>query len=271
MSKINKQRVVIKRDGDIAEVLMVRADKHNGFDWEMLQSLLAAASQLRADRELRGVILRGDGPSFCAGLDFPSFMKTPARMLQGFVQPGKRGANLFQDVCLRWRRVGAPVVAAIHGNCFGAGMQLALGCDFRFATPDAKLSILESKWGLIPDMSLTVTLPELMPMDKAKELTMTGRMVSGSEAAALNLVTRAVADPVAEARLLLAEISSRSPDATAAAKALFHEAWVASENKALGAERRIQRKLLGGKNQKISVQRNMKQQDIAFLPRKFSI
>ena len=265
------ERVRIERQGDLAEVILNRADKHNGVDWLMLKALLEAAERLRKDQDVRGVILRGDGPSFCAGLDFGSFTKTPARMAQGFLQPGKRGANLFQDVCLRWRRVGAPVIAAIHGNCFGAGLQLALGCDFRFATPDAQLSILEAKWGLIPDMSLTVTLPELMPMDKAKELTMTGRIIPATEAASLNLITRTADDPVAEARALLEQITTRSPDSTAATKALFHKAWMAEEDDALAYERRYQRKLLGGKNQKIAMQRNFKKQDIPFVPRKFKI
>lgn len=265
------ERVIIERQQDLAIVTLNRADKHNGVDWPMLRALLDAGEQLRKDNTVRGVILRGDGPSFCAGLDFPSFTKTPARMFQGFLQPGKRGANLFQEVCLRWRRVGAPVVAVIHGNCFGAGLQLALGCDFRFATSDARLSIMESKWGLIPDMSLTVTLPELMPVDKAKELTMTGRVIAASEAAELNLLTRVVDDPMAEAQQLLKEIMSRSPDAAAAAKALFNQAWVAEEADALAYERRFQRKLLGGKNQKIAMQRNLKKQDIPYQPRKFRI
>lgn len=263
------ERVRVDRNGDIAEVVMTRADKHNGLDWEMIEDLLGAAAALRKETTLRGAILRGDGPSFCAGLDFGSFTKTPARMLQGFVQPGSKNSNLFQEVAIRWRRVGVPVVAAIHGNCFGGGLQIALGCDFRFATPDAQLSIMESKWGLIPDMGATVTLPELMPVDRARELTMTGRVVSGTEAAQLNLVTRAVDDPVAEARALLAEIATRSPDAAAAAKDLFRRAWTADEAAALRTERRVQRRLLGGANQKLALSRNLKGDETPYQPRKY--
>lgn len=262
------ERVKILRDGDVAQVLMVRGDKHNGMDWAMLQALRSAAKTLAKDKTLRGIVLRGDGPSFCAGLDFGSISKTPARLLQGFVLRGGPGANLFQDVCLRWRRIGVPVVAVIHGNCFGAGLQLALGCDFRIATPDARLSILESKWGLIPDMGLTVTLPELMPVDQAKRLTMTGRMLSGSEAAGLNLVTQLSEQPLAEAQALLAEIATRSPDVAAATKRLFDKSWLAGARSALAWERRVQRRLLGSRNQRIAMQRNFKQAEIPFEPRR---
>ncbi len=262
-------RVRIERDGDVAEVVLNRPDKHNGLDWPLIEALLDTASALRKERSLRGVILRGAGPSFCAGLDFAAMGKTPQRILQAFVQPGSATTNLFQEVSLRWRRVGVPVVAAIHGNCFGGGLQIALGCDFRFATPDARLSIMESKWGLVPDMGAMVTLPELMPADRARELTMTGRIVSGTEAAALNLVTRAVDDPVAEARAVLAEIATRSPDCIAGTKDLFRRAWMADEAAALRAERRVQRRLLMGRNQKIATERNLKGKDTPFEPRKY--
>lgn len=262
-------RVRIDRSGDIAEVVMTRADKHNGLDWPMIEALLDAAARLRRDGALRGVILRGEGPSFCAGLDFASMGRQPRRLVQGFVQPGSSRTNLFQEVALRWRRINAPVIAAIHGNCFGGGMQIALGCDFRICAPDARLSIMEAKWGLIPDMGAMVTLPALMPMDRALELTMTARIVTGEQAAALGLVTRTAADPLAAARELLEQVAQRSPDAVAAAKDLFRRAWGADEGSALRSERSVQRRLLFGRNRRVAAERNLKGSERPWAPRRY--
>lgn len=117
--------------------------------------------------------------------------------------------NLAQDTAYLWRELPVPVIAALHGMCFGGGMQIALGADFRFATPDCKLSIMETKWGIIPDMSASITLRELVPIDVAKELTMTARVISGVEAAQLGLVTRCAEDPIEEANKLAKEIVNR--------------------------------------------------------------
>jgi enoyl-CoA hydratase/carnithine racemase len=146
-------------------------------------------------------------------------------------------------------------------------LQIALGADFRFTTPDCEFSILEAKWGLVPDMTGTVTFRELLPMDQAKLLTMTGRMFSGSEARELNLVTGVSAHPMAEAEKLAAEIKMRSPDAVAATKRLFHETWGVGVRRAFSRESRIQLGLLLGKNQKIATQANLKKQKPEFLPR----
>ena len=131
---------------------------------------------------------------------------------------GDRLANFAQRVGYDWSLVPAPVIAAIHGNCFGGGLQIALGADIRIAAPDAKLSIMEIKWGLVPDMGITQTLPRLVPIDVAKELTFSGRIVSGSDALALGLVTRNSDDPLASALALADEIAQKSPDAVRAAK-----------------------------------------------------
>src|SRR5262249_6720300 len=146
--------------------------------------------------------------------------------------------NFFQQWSMGWRDLAVPVIAAIHGNCFGAGIQLALGADVRIARPDAELSVMEAKWRLVPDMGGAALLRELIGIDLAKELAMTGRIVSGTEAHALGLVSHLAEDPLAHARSLVAEIATRSPDAVAAAKFLLQDAWGASESGALAAERR---------------------------------
>ncbi|MCD6060510.1 MAG: phaB [Moraxellaceae bacterium] len=261
-------RVRLDIRDEVAYVTMVRTDKYNALDWEMLCGLVDAADRIASDKSIRAVILSGEGKAFCSGLDFPSFTKQPMRMVRGFLKYGVKTTNLFQEVAWCWRRLPVPVIAVLHGYCYGGGLQIALAADFRFSTPDCEFSILEAKWGLVPDMTGTVTLRELLPMDKAKLLTMTGRMFSGEEALRLNLVTETGADPLAVAEALVAEIKSRSPDAVAAAKHLFQETWVAGVRRAFSRESRIQLGLLLGKNQKIATEANFKKKKAEFLPRK---
>lgn len=272
MASDDTRRVLIERDGPYAHVILNRPAKHNAFDWGMFDALLSAANELSADRNVRAVFLRGDGPSFSSGLDVPSFGKTPLRALQVFFQPGSMNANIAQDVCLRWRRIGAPVFAVIHGNCFGAGLQLALAADFRFVHPSAKLSVMEAKWGLVPDMGASVLLRELVGIDIAKLLTMTARTLGASEAQSYGLVTGVSEDPLATARQLADEIATRSPDAVAAAKALFQDTWTASESDALSVERRLQARMFASKNRRIAVKNVAAKgggEPVPFGPRRF--
>jgi enoyl-CoA hydratase/carnithine racemase len=261
-------RVRIEVHGTLATVTLTRADKHNGMDMAMLEAVGAAAKRLKKDRRVRTVILRGDGPSFCAGLDVKAMFGSKKAAATGFAALWSPVRNRFQDWSMAWREVPAPVIACIHGNCFGAGIQLALGADFRIATADAKISVMESKWGLIPDMGGAALLRELVPLDLAKELAMTGRVLSGAEAHALGLVGHLADDPVDAAHKLAAEIETRSPDAVAAAKFLMQEAWGGGESHALAAERRWQRKLLGSRNQRIAVARNLEKKDLPYGPRR---
>lgn len=121
----------------IAYVRLCRPDKHNALNWDLMNGLIRTAKTLRRDRTLRAVILHGEGPSFCSGLDFPQVTRTPAKIVQAFVTGGARGTNRFQEVCWAWRRLPVPVIAVLHGHCYGGGLQLALAADFRFATPTA--------------------------------------------------------------------------------------------------------------------------------------
>jgi enoyl-CoA hydratase/carnithine racemase len=261
-------RVRIDVQGTLAQVILNRADKHNAMDFKMIDGVLGAIAKLKKDRSVRAVILSGDGPSFCSGIDFKSVLAQPAQAAKGYAQLYKPMRNDFQQWSMGWRDLGVPVIACVHGNCFGAGIQLALGADIRIATPDAKLSVMEVKWGLVPDMGGAALLRELVGIDRAKELAMTGRIIGAMDAHALGLVTHVAADPVAHARTLIAEIETRSPDAVAAAKFLMQDAWSASENAALSAERRWQRRVMGKANQRIAVKRNTEKKELAFGPRK---
>jgi len=253
----DRVRVEIDADG-VATVTMVRADKHNALDQAMFEGLMDAAEQLAANAAVRAVVLHGEGKSFCSGLDIASFMTGQGGTSVLLTRDDDRLANFAQRVAYDWSLVPAPVIAAIHGNCFGGGMQIALGADIRIAAPDAKLCIMEIRWGLVPDMGITQTLPRLVPIDVAKELTFTGRTVSGSEGSALGLVTRIADDPLAAARELAGEIAQKSPDAIRAAKRLYNETWCNSDTAAaLVLETDLQVGLIGSPNQIAAVTAGM--------------
>lgn len=256
-------RVVTELNAGIARVRLARPDKHNGMDFAMLAAVIEACRSLKADRSIRAAIVYGEGPSFCAGLDFKAVLSRPVQAAAGYAKLWKPTRNDFQAWSMGWRELPFPVIAAIHGNCFGAGIQLALGADIRIATPDARFSLMETKWGLIPDMGGATLLRELVPIDVAKELCFTGRVISGEDAHGLRLVTHLEADPLAAAEKLAAEIATRSPDAVAAGKRLMQQAWHADEGRALGFERQWQRRLMGRSNQRIAVQNNMSREGIA--------
>ncbi len=264
-----RDRVVLALDDDIASVRLNRPDKRNGLDWDMMRGLIDAARHIRKNRRVRAVILGGEGQAFCAGLDFTSFTSKPMRMARGFTKYGLKRTNIFQEVAWCWRKLPVPVIAALHGQCYGGGLQIALAADFRLATPDADLSVMETKWGLIPDMTGSVTLRELLPMDQAKELTLTGRRLSGTEAAELNLVTRLSEEPLNEAGELAQKLAKRSPDAMAAGKKLFHETWNCDETSALDSESRLQFRIIGRANQREAMKANTDNRQPRWLPRRF--
>jgi enoyl-CoA hydratase/carnithine racemase len=248
-ASMSEQRVKVGIEDHIAVVTLSRPEKHNALDLAMFDGIVAAAEGLAAEPSVRAVVLHGEGPSFCSGLDFGSVM-ADARGLDAVVEP-LRGEvpNRFQRAAYDWIQLPVPVLAAIHGACLGGGLQIALAADIRFATPDARLSVMESRYGLIPDMSITRTLPRLVGADVAKELTYTGRVMSGAEAAELGLVTHLSEDPLGAARELAAEIAVRSPDAVRAAKRLFDSGWSGPPEQTLALEAELQQRLIGSANQ----------------------
>jgi enoyl-CoA hydratase/carnithine racemase len=264
---MSEDRVCVRMGASgVATVTMVRADKHNALDQAMFEGLINAAEQLAADASVRAVVLHGEGKSFCSGLDVASFMAGDGGTGVLLTRDDDRLANLAQRVTYDWSLVPAPVIAAIHGNCFGGGLQIALGADIRIAAPDAKLSIMEIKWGLVPDMAITQTLPRLIPIDVAKELTFSGRVVSGSEALAIGLVTRAAEDPLSAALSLADEIAQKSPDAVRAAKQLYDQTWVSDDAAAaLALESELQTGLIGKPNQIAAVVAGMSGEQPVFV------
>ena len=257
---MSEQRVTIAVDDHVAVVTLSRPDKHNALDGPMFEGIVEAAAEVAARPDVRAVVLHGAGPSFCSGLDV-SAMGSPDNLVTR--EEGQR-SNLAQRACTDWIDLPAPVIAAVHGNCFGGGLQVALGADIRFAAPDARLSVMESKWGLVPDMGITSTLPRLVRIDIAKELTFTARVISGSEAAALGLVTRATEDPLAAALELAREIAARSPDAVRAAKRLYNSSWHGPVEDALRLETELQVGLIGSPNQIEAVRAGMAKEPANF-------
>jgi enoyl-CoA hydratase/carnithine racemase len=250
-------RVSFKLDQQIAYITLNRPDKHNGLDKQMIVDLVSVAKMVNKNKAIRCVILQGAGASFCAGLDFNYVAKNPSMVMRFFLKLPWTKDNMFQRVANIWRDLSVPVISVVHGNCFGAGMQIILACDYRIATPNANLSILEMKWGLIPDMSGMVNLSRLTRLDIAQELTMTGRFFSGNEALEYGLVSKVSDSPLNEAVLLANKICQQSPDAIAATKYLFKKTWQKDTRMALLWERVTQLRLLGRKNQRIAMKNGL--------------
>lgn len=248
--------VVVRRSANgVAEVCLSRGEKMNALDTAMFDGLLLAGEYLRESKGLRAVVLHGEGRAFCAGLDMDSFnsMAKGSGVGEGLVDlvPRTHGvANRAQQVAWQWRTLPVPVVAAVHGFALGGGLQLALGADIRFVTPDARLSVMEMRWGLVPDMAGMVLLRELVRADVARELIYSARMVDGVEACELGLATQAVVDPLAKAREFACAVAQRSPDAVRAAKRLLNLSANADASELLCAESVEQQALVGSPNQR---------------------
>jgi len=258
---------VIERSEGLVEVQLNRADKRNALSFDLLRQIFQAGRSLRRRRDVRAVLLTGAGSSFCAGIDLVD-LRNPKNKMTALMALLSPRANMFQKVFLCWRDLPFPVIAVLHGHCLGAGMQLALGADFRVATPDCQLSIMEAKWGLLPDMGASVTLRGLVGLDRAKELTMTARILSGSEAHQLGLVSHVSEQPYQRAVQLVEEISQRSPDSVAGIKQLFNAMISKSEYRTLALERKWQLRLLRGKNFPKAAKRD-KDPSIPYEPRQW--
>ncbi len=247
------ERVHVAVSAGVAEVRMTRPDKRNALDPAMFAALIDAGEGLTGDPSVRAVVLSGEGPDFCAGLDRSSFRdlargERPSATVPLPPTDGPARATGQRAVHV-WRALPVPVVAAVQGHALGGGLQIALGADIRIVAPDARLAVLEIHWGLVPDMTGTQVLPELVGRDRAKELTLTGRMVSGDEAVRIGLATRAADDPRAAALQLAAEIATRSPDAVRWAVRLLDLAGHVDTAAGYAAEQEAMAALVGSPNQ----------------------
>ena len=263
---MSEERVKVLIEGGVAYATLNRPEKLNALDADMFDGFKSAAERIGEDRSVRAVVLAGEGRAFSAGLDFPSFMgmdrEDPRANL--LARGPKDAVNTAQSAAHVWMALPIPVIAAVHGYCFGGGLQIALAADIRFVSPSAEMSVMEIKWGLIPDMTGTQTLRHLVSQDVAKELTFTGRRISGDEAVRLGLATCSVEDPLAAATAAAKEIASKSPHAIRAAKKALTRAYTIDPTEGFRLEEGIQKSLLGSPNQFEAVMANMEKRDPKF-------
>ncbi|KMW58180.1 Enoyl-CoA hydratase [Candidatus Rhodobacter oscarellae] len=245
----------------IAELCLNRPERKNALSEALFAEIAATGERLKSEPGLRAVILSGAGGDFCAGIDL-QFLQAQAGNLEAMRErllnpdPGER-ANWAQKPCYVWQELSVPVIAAIEGVCLGGGLQLALAADFRIARADARLSIMEAKWGIIPDMGITQNLPKLMAADRAKRLMMTAAMFSGEDALGEGLVTELAEAPLQRARAFAQELAGRSPEALAGIKELVEQAWTLPAGEGLKREAELQAPIIGSPNQFEAVMANM--------------
>ncbi|MGI8460279.1 MAG: crotonase/enoyl-CoA hydratase family protein [Solirubrobacterales bacterium] len=254
-----QDRVRMEISDGVADVRLVRGEKHNGLDWPMFVALNEAVDAVvEAGEDVNVIVLSGDGPSFCAGLDFKSFAEGNGDFAgDGFARRDGEDANFAQRVTYGWRALEVPVIAALRGACFGGGLQLALAADVRIAEPSTRMSVMEIRYGLVPDMGLSQTIVPLVRPDVARELAYTARIVEADEALAIGLVTRLADDADGAARELAAEIAEKSPAAIRATKRLAAEAWGKPPAEGLALEAELQKTLIGTPGQIAAVQKTM--------------
>ena len=270
-----KDRIEISVEQGVADVRLVRSDKMNALDPQMFDAIVEAGEQLRSDPAVRVVVLSGEGRAFCAGLDMANF----AAMANSDQKAGASGehvtsqkletrthgiANKFQHAAWMWHELPVPVIAALHGVALGGGFQLALGADIRYAAPGTRLSVMEIKWGLVPDMAGTQLMRHLARDDIIRELTFTGRIFEAEEALDIGFVTRVCEDPLAEAMKTAHYITTRSPEAIRAGKQLLNDAPYLDREAGLILESRLQKAVIGRPNQVEAVMAEMEGRQARF-------
>lgn len=260
------QTLQVKVVQNIVTVTLNRPQKKNAMNFLMVHELKAVAQRIGKDKMVRAVILKGSEGAFCAGIDLGD-LNNPKNQAYAFWELIKPWQSLFQRVCLVWRDLPIPVIAAIEGHCIGAGLQLALACDVRISHPDSQLSVMEAKWGLVPDMGLTQSALGVVRADVLKELAMSARMLDGQQGVLLGLITHCSDTPLAQAQTLADELATRSPDAVLASKRLIN-AMYQQTSCTLYQEKLWQLKLMLGNNRKRALKK-VKDKSIEFAKRQF--
>lgn len=261
------ERVLLSVDQGIAHVRLNRPERMNALDRDMFSAIIRVADSLKRLKGLRAVVLSGEGRAFCAGLDRSLFRGQPSQDPSDPLRLTERihgDSNTPQYVAMVWREIPVPVIAAVHGVALGGGLQIALGADLRFAHPQVQLSLMEIRWGIIPDMGASILLPELLPGDQVRDMFYTAKSIGGTEALSLGLVTRLSEDPIAQALEHARAIASVSPDAVRAAKQLLDGAWSRRKTEQLERETSLQLSLLGRPNQREAVLANIEQRPARF-------
>lgn len=260
------ERVNVEIEDGVASVMLNRADKHNAVDMAMFEGLVAAGESLQHAPGLRAVVLSGAGDNFCSGIDVSVFNDQGIGAVGARLMEPRAGspANIFQSAAWVWQEIPVPVIAALRGVVYGAGLQIALGADIRYAAPDVRMSIMEIKWGLIPDMAISCTARGLLSPDRIKELAFTGRTLTAAEALDAGLVTSLADQALEAANALAREVAGRSPDAIRAIKKLFNASWQADAPASLRHEAALQLEVMRGANQGEAVRANVEKRTAEF-------
>ena len=261
-------QVTIDIQDHVAHVRLNRPEKMNALSIEMMEDISSAAEAVSANRDVRAVVLSGAGRAFCAGIDTSAF--TSGEIFGDMFGEGRGGfwPNYYQRPGYAWKQVPVPVIAALHGVAFGGGIQIALGADIRIAHPQTRLSVMEIKWGLIPDMSGSQTLRDLVRLDVAKELVFSGRVVEGPEAERIGLVTRLADDPLEEAMAMAHRIAGGNPDAVTLGKFLLERTWHGDSLEGLQHEEKLQARILNSANHREAIRAGMSGEKPLFEPRR---
>lgn len=258
-------RLKINIDGHVADVMLNRPEKYNALDVRMFEALHEAADSLAKESAVRAVVLHGAGDHFCAGIDVSVLTDPNVSIDASMLAPvAGSAANLFQRAAYGWRELKVPVICALRGTTFGGGLQIALGTDLRFSAADTRFSIMETKWGIIPDMAISTTLRDIVRPDQLKELAWSARIFNAEEALQLGIITAVHADPLAAAHEVAEDCAARSPEAIRGIKQLVNEAWHLSEPEALALEAKLQLGILGTPNQAEAVLANLQKRPPKF-------
>lgn len=262
---MTSKRVTVNIKNQIALVTLARAEKHNALDMPMFEAIISAIKQVKSDRSIRVVIVHGQGESFCSGLDVKSVMTDKKNAIKLLWKWWPTQPNIAQKVTVGWRALDVPVIMVLHGKCWGGGMQIALGGDFRITAPDTSFSIMEAKWGLIPDMGGTPALAENVPLDQAMKLAMTAELFDVETAEKHHLITQIADSPLDEAYKLANQLIERSPDTCRRVKKFYQKTWQGKQGKTLAGETFNQWKIIQGKNQRIAVKKALGDKNAKYL------
>jgi len=263
------KHLIYKVEDGIAHVILNRPEKYNAFNFDLMSDIVRVQKVIRKDRNVRVVIISGNGEHFSSGIDIKSMMGKPSQFFKIGWKLNPFGTNMAQQFCIGWHSIPVPVICVMHGYCYGMATTLALGADMRYARPDAELAIMEAKWGMLPDMAGLQTVRSTLRQDIANELIMTGEAISAEKSLEYGLVTRVVEDPMAEALAMAEKLRTKSPDATAAIKLTNQKSWNGSTRGLLARETLYQISVIIGKNWRIMDIRNRKDPDKPFVKRQW--
>lgn len=262
---MTEQRVTISLGDDgVAQVRLARPDKMNALDPAMFDAIIEAGESLRTMKGLRAVVLAGEGRAFCAGLDLGSMAAGGSNPAARLADRTHGNANRAQEAAMTWRKCPVPVVAAVHGVCFGGGLQIASGADIRIVHPETRMAVMEMRWGLVPDMGGYALWRGLVRSDVLRELTYSNREFTGAEALQIGLATFLDDDPLARATAIASEIANRNPEAIREAKRLFDVMEDGGADAILLAESEAQDRVMRRPNQVEAVMAGMQKRAPVF-------